>query len=118
MSGITVDEIRASLIDNIDEINNPSEMPCSRGSMKNALQKGKQMKLPDVLVLNKGFIPIHIIEWQRCMSLIAQGAARALDNDFVSYEFERFSTIDAFPQSVNGLLIIFLRTTTNSTTKT
>lgn len=77
------------------------------------------MKLPDVLVLNKGFIPIHIIEWQRCMSLIAQGAARALDNDFVSYEFEDwlvFSTMsDAFPpiHTVNRRIllpeIIFLK---------
>lgn len=46
VSGITVDEIRASLIDNIDEINNPSEFinagamfDSARGSMKNALRK-------------------------------------------------------------------------------
>jgi 5-methylcytosine-specific restriction endonuclease McrA len=43
---------------------------------------------PDVLVLNKSFVPIHIVCWQKCMSLIVQGAARPMDRDFVAYEFE------------------------------
>lgn len=42
---------------------------------------------PDVLVLNKSFLPIHIIEWDRCMSLIIQESARPLDRDFVAYDF-------------------------------
>ena len=44
-------------------------------------------KKPDVLVLNKNFIPIHIIEWGKAMSLIIQDNARAMDRDFVTYEF-------------------------------
>jgi 5-methylcytosine-specific restriction endonuclease McrA len=45
-------------------------------------------KKPDILVLNKSFVAIHIVEWKKAMSLIIQGAARPLDRDFVSYEFE------------------------------
>lgn len=55
-------------------------------------------KKPDILVLNKSFVPIHIIEWQKCMSLIVQGAARALDRDLVAYDFDdwtRFSDSNA-----------------------
>lgn len=45
------------------------------------------MKNKDVLVLNKAFIPIHIIDCYKCMSLIYQETARALDTDFVVYNF-------------------------------
>lgn len=45
-------------------------------------------KKPDVLVLNRSWIPIHIIVWERCMSLIVQEAALPLDRDFVSYDFK------------------------------
>lgn len=44
-------------------------------------------KKPDVLVLNKSFIPIHIIAWEKCMSLIIQEAARPMDRDFMAYDF-------------------------------
>jgi 5-methylcytosine-specific restriction endonuclease McrA len=44
--------------------------------------------ISDVLVLNKNFCAIHIIGWQKCMSLIFQDSARPLDRDFVSYKFD------------------------------
>ncbi len=45
-------------------------------------------KKPDVLVLNKSHHAIHIIEWQKAMSLICQDAARPLDRDGIVYKFE------------------------------
>lgn len=59
------------------------------------------MKKHDVLVLNKSFIPIHIISWQKCMSLLIQESARALDRDFVTYDlpdwFAFSSTNKSYP---------------------
>ena len=54
-------------------------------------------KKTDVLVLNKNFVPIHIITWQKAMSLLIQEAARAIDDDYIVYPFEDwlvFSEID------------------------
>lgn len=45
-------------------------------------------KKPDVLVLNRVWIPIHIVEWKKSMSLIVQGAARPLDRDLIVYDFD------------------------------
>lgn len=45
-------------------------------------------KKHDVLVLNKSYIPVHIITWQKCMSLIVQESARPLDRDFLTYTLE------------------------------
>lgn len=47
-----------------------------------------RIKKYDVLVLNRSYIPIHIITWQKCMSLIYQEAARPLDRDFLTYELK------------------------------
>jgi 5-methylcytosine-specific restriction endonuclease McrA len=44
-------------------------------------------KKTDVLVLNKSFVPIHIITWQRAMSLLIQDSARAIDSDYIVYDF-------------------------------
>ena len=43
-------------------------------------------KKPDVLVLNRNFIPIHIVEWKRAMSLMFQDAARGMDREYIPYE--------------------------------
>jgi 5-methylcytosine-specific restriction endonuclease McrA len=45
-------------------------------------------KKPNVLVLNKNFVPIHIISWQKAMSLLIQEAARAIDDDYIVYGLE------------------------------
>lgn len=44
-------------------------------------------KLPDVLVLNKSYAAIHIIDWRKAISLVYQDAARAMDHEYVVYEF-------------------------------
>ncbi len=44
-------------------------------------------KKPDILVLNKSYVPLHIIGWQKAMSLICQDSARPMDRDFVAYDF-------------------------------
>ena len=58
-------------------------------------------KKPDVLVLNKNFVAIHIIDWKKAMSLIVQEAARALDHDYISYELNDWFALselnDSFP---------------------
>jgi 5-methylcytosine-specific restriction endonuclease McrA len=45
------------------------------------------MKHHDVLVLNKNYVAVHVIEWQKAMCLLVKEHARALDRDFVSYPF-------------------------------
>jgi len=55
-------------------------------------------KLHDTLVLNKAWIPVHIISWRKGMSLIYQNNAHALDRDFIAYDFQNwleFSTKNA-----------------------
>ena len=44
-------------------------------------------KKHDILVLNRNFVPIHIISWQKAMSLIIQDSARSLDRDVIAYDF-------------------------------
>ena len=56
------------------------------------------MKVPDVLVLNKAWIPIHIVAWKKAMSLIYQDHAHSLDRDYIAYDFQNwleFSTMNA-----------------------
>jgi 5-methylcytosine-specific restriction endonuclease McrA len=59
-------------------------------------------KKNDVLVLNKVWIPIHIITWQRAMSLIIQDSARPMDRDLIIYDLDEwinFSNInDDYPK--------------------
>jgi len=56
-------------------------------------------KIHDVLVLNRGYLPIHIIEWKRAISLIYQENARALDADLVSYSFDEWLSFSGSPSS-------------------
>lgn len=70
-------------------------------------------KKPDVLVLNKGGSAIHIIDWQKAMSLMFQGAVRILDRDYVNYEYPDwlvFSELysDSYPTigTVTGKIVI------------
>ena len=46
------------------------------------------MKKHDILILNRGYIPIHIVDWQVGMSLIYTEKCRALDREFIVYTFE------------------------------
>lgn len=42
----------------------------------------------DILILQKQFVPIHIVSWQTGINLVYKGAAHALDREFVSYEYD------------------------------
>ena len=55
-------------------------------------------KLNDVLVLNRNWVALHIINWRKAISLIYQDAAHALDKDYISYtynDWQSFSTANA-----------------------
>ena len=45
-------------------------------------------KKHDILILNRAYIPVHIVAWQEGIGLVYKSAGRALDRDYVSYEFE------------------------------
>lgn len=42
----------------------------------------------DVLVLNKGFCAIHVADWKQVMSLLFQGHAEAVDENYRTYDFQ------------------------------
>jgi len=47
------------------------------------------MKKPhDTLVLNKAWVPVHVVRWQKGMSLLYKDDVHALDRDFVAYTFQ------------------------------
>lgn len=47
------------------------------------------MKKPhDTLVLNKHWIPVHVITWKKGMSLIYKDDAHSLDRDYIAYSFQ------------------------------
>lgn len=46
------------------------------------------MKYNDVLVLNKSWVPVHIVDYKRCMILLCTEAAHALDHDAIAYTFD------------------------------
>jgi len=45
------------------------------------------VKKPDVLVLNRVFVPIHIVDHQTAMTLIYTEKCRPLDRDYLAYTF-------------------------------
>lgn len=47
-------------------------------------------KYTDILVLNKSYIPIHIVDWKKGMSLIFQENAKPLDQDLILYSFQEW----------------------------
>jgi len=46
------------------------------------------MKFNDILVLNKVWIPVHIVDYKKAMSLIYQEHAHSLDRDFIAYGYK------------------------------
>jgi len=59
-------------------------------------------KKHDILVLNRVWIPIHIVDWKKAMSLMVQEAVRPLDRDLIVYDFSdwlNFSNLcDDYPK--------------------
>src|SRR5262245_47211651 len=51
--------------------------------------------MSDTLVLNKNFYAIHIIDWQRALSLLYQGHADALDETLQAHGFEDWKELSA-----------------------
>ena len=49
-------------------------------------------KRHDVLCLNRQFCPLHILEWDKAISLIYQEKAKALDKDYISYSYKDWLT--------------------------
>lgn len=49
----------------------------------------------DVLVLNKFYIPIHIVSYQEALSRLFSSKAKALDNNFCTYSFNEWVTFSS-----------------------
>lgn len=56
-----------------------------------------------VLVLNKGFQPVAVTRAARAFGLLFSGAARALDAEFRSFDFESWAELSAVVQLEHGL---------------
>ena len=50
----------------------------------------------DVLVLNRSYLPIHVTSVRRAFSLIYQGVARAVDEEYQTFDFEEWSQLARF----------------------
>jgi 5-methylcytosine-specific restriction endonuclease McrA len=46
-----------------------------------------------VLVLNRSYLPIHVTSVRRAFALIYQGIARAVDESYQTFDFERWSQL-------------------------
>lgn len=49
------------------------------------------------LVLNKYYYPIHLISWKRAISLLYQGIALSLDQDFIAYNYDSWVDYSRLP---------------------
>lgn len=59
----------------------------------------------DVLVLNKSYYAIQVVDWKKAVSLIYQGLANALDDNYASYDFETWAQMSkAMKDSPNGFV--------------
>lgn len=48
-----------------------------------------------VLVLNRNFQPVHVTSVKRAFRLLYQGVARAIDEEYRSYDFESWASLSA-----------------------
>lgn len=49
----------------------------------------------DTLVLNRNFLAIHIVGWQRALSLVYQGHADVVDAEYKTYDFGTWTELSA-----------------------
>ena len=42
----------------------------------------------NILVLNKGYIPTHVVDWTKGITLLYKDHAHALDREYVAYRYE------------------------------
>lgn len=56
------------------------------------------MKFHDVLILNKHWVPVHIVDYKKVINILYQEQGHALDRDYIAYTFNdwlRFSEHNA-----------------------
>jgi 5-methylcytosine-specific restriction endonuclease McrA len=59
----------------------------------------------DVLVLNRNYMAVHIITWQKAMCLLYRGHALAIDEDLNRYSFDEWKDLSAMmEQYPNGVV--------------
>ena len=46
-----------------------------------------------VLVLNRGFLPVHITSLRRAFSLLYQGLAQAVDDQYQTFDFRQLTKV-------------------------
>ena len=51
----------------------------------------------NTLVLNRLYIPIHIITWKRAVSILYQGLGSSLDLDFIPYNYDEWIKLSTSP---------------------
>jgi len=51
--------------------------------------------MADTLVLNRNFYAIHISDWQKALTLLYTGHARAVDENLVTYDFNDWCELSA-----------------------
>ncbi len=56
----------------------------------------------NVLVINRSYLPIHVTTVRRAFSLLYQGVARALDEDYQTFDFETWVATDAEAEETIG----------------
>lgn len=54
--------------------------------------------MSECLVLNKGFYAIQIADWQRVFSLVWQGHAQVVDQDYRTYSFDEWAELSKMIQ--------------------
>ena len=54
--------------------------------------------MSDVLVLNRSFMAVQIIDWRRAMSLVYIDHARVVDEDYKTYSFEDWREMSSLIQ--------------------
>ena len=57
--------------------------------------------MTDALVLNKNFYAIHITNWQKALTLLYNGCAKAVDENLVTYDFNDWVELSALMEK-NG----------------
>lgn len=51
--------------------------------------------MSEVLVLNRNYFAVHVADWQRVMTLLFQGHAQVVDQNYATYDFEEWKELSA-----------------------
>jgi len=55
----------------------------------------------NTLILNKYFVPIHIVHYRRAVSILYQNHGKALDNNFMQYTWENWLNYSVKPTTLD-----------------